>query len=632
MGSVVKKEIKSAFKRLRLSGLVAKQVSDIIPPHLWIDNPKYCGPAVQLADFWKEKFVEVASGSFNEVIIIGSIGGGKTTFANVLLMRKIYEMSCFRPIPFLFGLMEGTIISFIYFSVTLKQAMRTGYGTLIQMLDATPYFRNEFSRDTDIDSEIRLGNRDVVIYSGSTFEHQIGLNLIGAVLDEANFYRAKDPFRKAQEIYTAVANRRKSRFVVKGKDMGLSILVSSAEEPSSFVESRIRESANDPSVKVISAVGFEIRRSAYGSKTFWVFTGAEFVSPRIVDNHSDLATVLEYFKVPPEFIDKIRDLPLSMAIKELPVEVRTYFKDVPIEFRRSFEQDPVRAVKDVLGISVGSEGRLFRSIFAYEDCLTKEPSPFGKDIITLSSKDSVKIQDYFNLSFIQSKEHPRYIHVDLGTRRDRTGMASAYVSGIKDTELGPLPIVSLDFIVGFERDDRHPDDEVPIWKIREFLLWMRERGINIAKVTFDQYQSLDTLQLLKRSNFNVDRLSVDKTDEQYLNLVALYLERRLRHPENLVYRRELFMLEYDDKHKVDHPAGASKDLADAVCGAVWNATSEFRPGIHDLASKQSDFGPSIDEIMIQTFKDRTMSVRWDSWEEFFKTHSKTKKRKGGFLS
>lgn len=617
---------KIAFERLRVSGKAARKVREIEPPELWIDNPRYSGPAVQLADFWKEKFVEVVSGGYNEVIIIGSIGGGKTTFANVLLMRKIYEMSCFRPIPFLFGLMEGTIISFIYFSVSLKQAMRTGYGTLVQMLDATHYFRYEFPRDRNVDSEIRMGNRDIIIYSGSTFEHQIGLNLIGAVLDEANFYRAKDPFKKAQEIYTAVANRRKSRFVVKGRDMGLSILVSSAEDPSSFVESRIREAGNDPAVKVISAVGFEIRRSAYGSKTFWVFTGAEFVSPKIVDTHSDLISVLEYFKVSPEFVEKIRDLPLSTAIRELPIEVRTYFKDVPIEFRRSFEQDPVRAVKDVLGVSIGSEGKLFRSIFAYEDCLIREPSPFDRDVIVLSSKDSVKVQDYFNLSAIRNREAPRYVHVDLGIKRDRTGMASAYVCGIKETELGALPIVELDFIVGFERDPRHLDDEVPIWKIREFLLWLRDKGINISKVTFDQYQSVDTLQLLKRSGFSADRLSVDKTDEQYLNLVSLYLERRLRHPENLVYRRELFTLEYDRK-KVDHPTGGSKDLADAVCASVWNATSEFKPGIYDLASRRREFGPTVDEILVWNFGDHTLNKGFSDWNEFFKTFSKDRRRR-----
>jgi hypothetical protein len=613
MSSVTKETICLLDQLVEVDVGAVVKVRDMIPVDEWVENVYYSGPVSRMYDFWKEKIVEVFNRGVNEVIVTGSIGGGKTTFANALLMRKLYELSCYLNPEALFKLLSGTRIAFMYFTVTLKQAARTGFSMLRDMIDSTEYFKDDFSRDREVNSEIRFPKLSV--YTGSEFSHQLGLALIGAVLDEANFMKSKDPLEKARTLYTAIVERRKSRFVVDGKDMGLSVLVSSAEEPSSFVEERIRKVGNEDDVMVISVVGYELKRHHYSSSSFVVFTGTEFSRPKIIDTVEDLVEVLGWFRVSNSVIEEVRKYPVKYSVNNVvPLEYRGYFKEVPVDFRRAFEEDIYRALKDVIGVSIGGENKLFRSMIAYDEALVQKPKLFKDDVVQLSSKDDVKLQDMFRLDLVSDKDMPRYMHVDLGIKHDRTGMACAKVIDIKRSDLGDLPVVEVEWMVGIERNMRDIDDEVPLWKIREFLIWLREHGVNIVKVTFDSFQSVDMMQLLQKRGFQVEMQSVDRTDDAYRNLVTLYLERRIKHVENVVYRRELFGLEWDGR-KVDHPPGMSKDITDAVAGAVYLAVREWKQGSYEIMANPELFDEKIGERWIE---DRWSDWKVNSWDDFFK--------------
>jgi phage terminase large subunit-like protein len=200
-------------------------------------------------------------------------------------------------------------------------------------------------------------------------------------------------------------------------------------------------------------------------------------------------------------------------------------------------------------------------------------------------------------------------------------MACAKVVGVKKSELGELPVVEVEWMVGIEPNRRYVDDEVPLWKIREFLIWLRESGVNVVKVTFDSFQSVDMIQLLQKKGFQVEKLSVDKTDEAYRNLVTLYLERRIKHVDNVVYRRELFALEWDGK-KVDHSPQMTKDIADAVAGAVYMACKEWKQGQFELMSRPEVFEEKMEEWW---YERRWNDYKVSGWEDFFRKWGK----KGG---
>ncbi len=96
---------------------------------------------------------------------------------------------------------------------------------------------------------------------------------------------------------------------------------------------------------------------------------------------------------------------------------------------------------------------------------------------------------------------------------------------------------------------------------------------NIAQVSYDGYQSRESLQALRRAGIRSCEISVDRTLEPYLYLRSTLYHDRLIMVESEILRVELVQLELNaETNKVDHPPRGSKDLADAVCGAVYGAS------------------------------------------------------------
>ena len=406
--------------------------------------------------------------------------------------------------------------------------------------------------------------------------------------------------------------------MTKERDPGLSILISSARDASSFVEDRIRRKRGDPRTVVISVVGYDVKRERFSEREFVVFVGKGYLAPRLVESVEELRDIcrLAGFNWSDEWGVHSPHYVVKNLMSE---EERRYFRFVPVELKDAFKgSDFVRAVRDILGVEVADENKLMRSVKAYEECIDSGMrNAFVKDVVALSSFDDVRLQEYFDFSVLRDLDRQRFIHVDLGLRKDRTGIACAYVGDVKRDEEGRLlPVVYVAFIVGVEKDvSKRLDDEIPLWKIRDFLFWLREKGLFISKISFDRFASEDMIQLLRRGGFNVERLSVDRDDSVYLNLVQLYLERRLKHFEHQLFRRELFELEWDkERRKVDHPVGGTKDIVDAVAGAVYWASRETR----------------LDYYVLSEYMDLKKKV--DGWEEFFRVIQlqKDRGRRGWF--
>jgi len=90
-------------------------------------------------------------------------------------------------------------------------------------------------------------------------------------------------------------------------------------------------------------------------------------------------------------------------------------------------------------------------------------------------------------------------------------------------------------------------------------------------------------------------LSVAK--KHYDDMAMIVLEERLSGPHVPLLIDELLQLKIM-RDKVDHPRKGSKDLADAVCGSIYNAISKTKKD-------------NIDEVQIHTYD----SLTWDREEE-----------------
>ena len=195
------------------------QIREIVPIEEWIDSPYYAGPdAASIYPYWKQHIINIFNSPvrINEVILTGGLGTGKTTIANILLLRRIYELSCYTNIPALFNLMASSKLMFAYFNINMAQALLTGYGQLKEMIDNCPYFQEKFPRNIRKDSEINFPQANMMVRFASGTQHTIGTNLVGSVLDEAKFFSKTEKITesammvqdKAKEIYTAARNRR----------------------------------------------------------------------------------------------------------------------------------------------------------------------------------------------------------------------------------------------------------------------------------------------------------------------------------------------------------------------------------------------------------------------------------------
>jgi len=234
---------------------------------------------------------------------------------------------------------------------------------------------------------------------------------------------------------------------------------------------------------------------------------------------------------------------------------------VPIEYREEFERNEHRAMRDLAA----------QPLEAF--------APFFPDAETLERAIDPGLQHPFDevgslaANFRPSDAAPRYIHVDLGVSRDACGVAMAHCES--GEEWAEKPRVIVDFVLQI----RPPaQGEIELSGVRELVLKLARRGFNIAQVSYDGYQSVDSMQILKRKGLQVKVVSVDRTMEHYETLKELLNEGRVRWYRSEPLLRECKGLELVRGTKVDHRPGGSKDVADAVAAAVSQAVRHWGDG------------------------------------------------------
>jgi hypothetical protein len=114
------------------------------------------------------------------------------------------------------------------------------------------------------------------------------------------------------------------------------------------------------------------------------------------------------------------------------------------------------------------------------------------------------------------------------------------------------------------------DKSVDFAEVRDYILSLRQRGFNIKMVTFDRWNSHDMMQQMIAYGMKSEILSVAK--KHYDDMQLVVTEERLVGPNIQLLIDELLQLRII-KDKVDHPRKGSKDLSDAVCGAIYNAVA-----------------------------------------------------------
>lgn len=236
---------------------------------------------------------------------------------------------------------------------------------------------------------------------------------------------------------------------------------------------------------------------------------------------------------------------------------------IPIEHKDEFDRNPEKALRDIAAVPTFAH----QPFFAYPEKI-EENANHNREVLKITND-----YPFYPKDFRSGHNLPCVIHIDLGLNKeggDKTGFAIGHSKGYIVNDGVRVPEIGIDLM---EQIKAPPGGEILISDVRKRIYELKERGFNIVKVTFDGFQSTETMQNLNKAGIKSEILSVDKNTAAYEALKDCIYHGRLDYPPHPVFIEECQYLEiYGDK--IDHQPERSKDLADAVAGVVYNIVIE----------------------------------------------------------
>jgi len=467
----------------------------------------------------------------NEIILQLGKGSGKDFVSTVACAYVVYKLLCLKDPARYYGKPAGDAIDIINVAINAEQAKNVFFKGFKTKIEKSPWFAGKY--DPKVNS---IGfDKSITVYSGhSERESHEGLNLFMAVLDEISGFATEvgtgnDQGKTADNIYKAFRGTVDSRF----PDLGKVVLLSFPRYNGDFISKRYEE--------VIMEKDVIERRHKF-------LINEEL--PEGPDNEFEI--VWEEDQI------KSYKYPRMFALKRPTWDVNPTRKID--DFKIAFLTDLGDAMMRFLCTPTYSSDAFFKQKDKLEKCMTL--------------RNPVDTYKRFEENFKPDPDKTYYVHADLAQKHDKCAVAIAHVERwvniqvIKDYEQ-VAPIVVVDAVVWWEPKVQGPVD---LSEVKKWIQNLRREGFNIGMVTFDRWQSFDIQQELKAVGMRTDTVSVAK--KHYEDLAMMVYEERVAMPMIPLLLEEMSELKITDNGKrVDHPRKKSKDLADAVCGAVFGAIS-----------------------------------------------------------
>jgi len=181
-----------------------------------------------------------------------------------------------------------------------------------------------------------------------------------------------------------------------------------------------------------------------------------------------------------------------------------------------------------------------------------------------------------------------------------------------------LPIVRIDF---WGRISAIKREEIVLSDVREIIYKLSKAGFYFGLITFDRFQSIESIQTLRRYGYIAGHHSVDRTtsllvldtdkkseigyhkistegnyNASHVALRDLLYDDRLEIPNSdNVYDTDWFVYEtenaqYTKKGKIDHPPSGSLDVEQSIAGCTFHAMNNEKMMIEtesEIAKRES---------------------------------------------
>jgi hypothetical protein len=481
------------------------------------------GPAEGLSHF--NKYTK------NELILQLGKGSGKDFISTVACAYVVYKLLCLKDPAIYYGKPAGDAIDIINVAVNAQQAKNVFFKGFKTKIEKSPWFAGKYNAKAD---SIEF-DKAITVYSGhSERESHEGLNLLMAVLDEISGFASEvvsgnEQGKTADNIYKAFRGTVDSRF----PDLGKVVLLSFPRYQGDFISQRYESVIAD-------------KETIERRHTFIMNEDLPHEDPGNQFEISwDEDNILQY------------KIPRVYAFKRPTWEVNPTRKIE--DFKLAFYTDLGDAMMRFACMPTYSSDAFFKQIDKVEKCMN-----------TRNPLDSFR---RFDETFVPDPEKTYYIHADLAQKHDKCAVAIAHVDKwvniqvIKDYEQ-VAPIVVVDAVAWWEPRAEGP---VNLSEVKQWIMNLRRQGFNIGMVSFDRWQSFDIQNELQAVGIRTETVSVAK--KHYEDLAMMIYEERVSIPRIPILLEEMSELKIMKGNRVDHPRKKSKDLADAVTGAVFGAIS-----------------------------------------------------------
>ena len=565
----------------------------------FLHDPQYLGRGLTDAEgkfslfpYWEELLKKIypdplKPATCNTLALTGAIGIGKSTEAVIIGLYELYRMLCLKDPAVYYGIMSTDVISFAVINITLDAASGVAWSKMQNLIQTSDWFmqRGSLSK-TELPVWKPHASSNIELICGSQPRHFIGRALWWAFLDEISFQPNQDVEKqkqKATELVSSATARMQSRFMKGTKNPTILVLASSKRTEQSFLETWISNKKKNESTTtiIVDEPQWIIRPDKNSDKKFKVAIGNKFLPSEVL---------------PPDILEEECQSYIERGFKLI---------DVPIGYYENFIDDLDIALTDIAGISTSSMSNYISGERITKTKTESFENPFTKDIIEVGNgqDDITQYSDYFDLTKVDQtmKSRPLFIHLDMSLTGDKTGIGGIWIKGKKPPQEGIEQSKELYFQLAFVVSVKAPrGHQVSFEKTRNFIYWLKSQGFNIKGISSDTYARSGVEQELLSKGYNysiisVDRVNQERVCEPYAYLKNSIYERRLLLPRkgiNLLTEELVGLQRNNNNGKVDHtPQGInSKDSADAICGALWNASQHGEEFAFD-------FGESIEAIL-----------------------------------
>jgi hypothetical protein len=465
----------------------------------------------------------------NEVIFQLGKGSGKDYTSTIAAAYITYLLLCLKDPAVYYGKPPGDSIDILNIAINAVQANNVFFKGFKQRIEKSPWFIGKYNPKA---GSIEF-DKSITVHSGhSEREAWEGYNVLVVVLDEISGFALEsttghDQAKTAQSIYDMYRASLTSRF----PDFGKLILLSFPRFKNDFIQQKYEESI--------------------ASKETVIKTHEFILNPDLPEDEPGNKFSISWEE---DHIVAYK-VPKTYALK-----------------RPTWEINPTRSIEDFkIDFYKNAEDALSRfacmppeAVDAFFKSREKIETAFNNPNLAVDS--SGRYAEWFRP--IDDKEY--FIHVDLAQKHDHCAVSLAHVEKWVNMKVGneyaqSAPVVVVDAVRFWTPT---ASKSVDFTDVKDYILSLRQRGFNIKLTTFDRWNSHDMMQQLRGYGMNTELLSVAK--KHYEDMAMIIAEERVKGPRIDLLIDELLQLRIM-RDRVDHPRKGSKDLADAVCGSIYNA-------------------------------------------------------------